>query len=91
MFGGSQYETGTTKLEPGDTLVAFSDGITEAEDPSDEPFDEAGVAATLDSQPDAEPEQLGELLFSAVANHTQEQRFADDLTVLTLRRLAVTT
>ena len=37
MFDGSTYETGSTELAPGDTLVAFSDGITEAEDPSGQP------------------------------------------------------
>ena len=90
MFDGSTYETGSTELAPGDTLVAFSDGITEAEDPSGQPFDEAGIAAALDGHPDAEPEHVGDLLFSAVASHTQEDRFADDLTSLALRRLPTT-
>lgn len=90
MFEGASYETGHATLAPGDRLVSFSDGITEAEDPAGQPFDEQGVAATLDAHPDAEPERLGELLLAAVVDHTQERRMADDLTVLVLERPADT-
>ena len=34
MFEGSTYDAGTAHLEPGDALVMYSDGITEAEDPA---------------------------------------------------------
>ena len=37
----------TRSLEPGDALVMYSDGITEAEDPTGQPFDEAGLERTL--------------------------------------------
>src|SRR5262245_46533235 len=43
MFENATYTTGATVLEPGDVLVMYSDGITEAEDTFDQPFDEAGV------------------------------------------------
>ena len=43
MFENATYTTGATMLEPGDVLVMYSDGITEAEDTFDQPFDEAGV------------------------------------------------
>lgn len=88
LFEGSQYETGTAELAPGDLLVLFSDGVTEAERPDGEPFDEVGITRLLDAHADATPEQLGGLLFDAVAHHTDDTRFADDLTVLSLRRTA---
>ena len=37
-----------TMLEPGDVIVMYSDGITEAEDTLDQPFDEAGVQSVVD-------------------------------------------
>ena len=86
MFDASTYDTGSVELASGDMLVSFSDGITEAEDPSGQPFDEQGIAATLDADPDAQPERLADRLFEAVGRHTQEPRFEDDLTVLVLRR-----
>src|SRR5262245_53561360 len=43
MFEGSTYTAGTAHMHPGDALVMYSDGITEAEDPTGVPFDEAGL------------------------------------------------
>jgi sigma-B regulation protein RsbU (phosphoserine phosphatase) len=36
----ASYEEGRVKLEPGDLLLFFTDGLTEAEDPTGEPFGE---------------------------------------------------
>ncbi len=86
LFEGSRYETGTAELEPGDLLVLVSDGVTEAERPDGEPFDETGITSLLDAHAAESPERLGDLLFDAVAHHTDDTRFADDLTVLALKR-----
>lgn len=55
MFEGSTYAAGTARLEPGDALVMYSDGITEAEDPTGQPFDEAGLERTLALYPGTFP------------------------------------
>ena len=87
MFESASYTTGATVLEPGDVLVMYSDGITEAEDTFDQPFDEAGVQTVVDSQGWASAKELGWALFEAVETHSRERRLLDDLTVLALRRL----
>jgi sigma-B regulation protein RsbU (phosphoserine phosphatase) len=87
MFEDASYTTGTVDLVPGDVLVMYSDGITEAEDLSDQPFDEAGVQAVVDGQGWASAKELGWALFEAVETHSQERRLLDDLTVLAVRRL----
>ncbi len=87
MFENATYTTGATVLEPGDVLVMYSDGITEAEDTFDQPFDEAGVQTVVDSQGWASAKELGWALFEAVETHSRERRLLDDLTVLALRRL----
>jgi len=87
MFESAAYTTGATVLEPGDVLVMYSDGITEAEDTFDQPFDEAGVQTVVDSQGWASAKELGWALFEAVETHSRERRLLDDLTVLALRRL----
>jgi serine phosphatase RsbU (regulator of sigma subunit) len=87
MFEDACYTTGTVDLAPGDVLVMYSDGITEAEDPSDQPFDEAGVQAVVDGQKWASAKELGWALFEAVETHSHERRLLDDLTVLAVRRL----
>jgi serine phosphatase RsbU (regulator of sigma subunit) len=87
MFESASYTTGTTTLEPGDVLVMYSDGITEAEDTFDQPFDEAGVQTVVDGKGWASAKELGWALFEAVETHSSERRLLDDLTVLALRRL----
>jgi len=87
MFESATYTTGATVLEPGDVLVMYSDGITEAEDTFDQPFDEAGVQTVVDGQGWASAKELGWALFEAVETHSRERKLLDDLTVLALRRL----
>ncbi len=47
MFEEAAYEHAETRLAPGDLLVAYSDGITEAEDEAGEPFDEEGLERAI--------------------------------------------
>jgi serine phosphatase RsbU (regulator of sigma subunit) len=91
MFEGSTYASGEARLDPGDSLVMYSDGITEAEDPTGEPFDETGLERTLalypGTFPDATAASIGQAIFDAVERHRRDSRLADDLSVLVLSRL----
>ena len=92
MFEGSTYQAGEIVLNPGDALLMYSDGMTEAESPDGQPFDEAGLERTLALYAGAYQQsaaaQLGKAVFDAVERHRRDQRLADDLTVLVLSRLA---
>ena len=81
------YDASTTVLEPGDLMVLYSDGITEAESPSGIPFDEQGLEAVIAATPDATAPDLAARVMKAVSTHARDHRFADDLTVVILRRL----
>jgi phosphoserine phosphatase RsbU/P len=91
MFEGARYRAATVHLDPGDSLVMYSDGITEAEDPTGVPFDEAGLERTLALYPGTFPEasaaSIGRAIFDAVERHRRDSRLADDLSVLVLSRL----
>jgi hypothetical protein len=87
MFENATYAAGRVDLAPGDVLVMYSDGITEAEDDFERPFDEAGVQAVVDGAEWASAKELGWAMFAAVEAHRQERRLLDDLTVLVARRL----
>ena len=95
MFEGSTYEAGEAVLQPGDALVMYSDGITEAEDPAGIPFDEAGLERTLALYPGTFPEataaSIGQAIFDAVERHRRDSRRGDDLSVLVLSRLRSST
>jgi sigma-B regulation protein RsbU (phosphoserine phosphatase) len=87
MFDRSHYVAGRTLLGPADLLVMYSDGITEAENPMGQPFDEEGLQRVVDTRTWATATELGWATFEAVERHTQERRLLDDLTVLVVRRL----
>lgn len=92
MFSGSTYEAGEVQMNPGDALLLYSDGITEAESPDGQPFDEAGLERTLALYAGAYQQsaaaELGRAVFDAVERHRRDQRLSDDLTVLVLSRLS---
>src|SRR5688500_1081354 len=92
MFAGSTYESGEVQMHPGDALLLYTDGITEAESPDGQPFDEDGLERTLALYAGAYQKsaaaELGRAVFDAVERHRRDQRLADDLTVLVLSRLA---
>ena len=92
MFEGSTYQSGELQLYPGDALLMYSDGITEAESPDGQPFDEAGLERTLalfaGAYQKTAAAELGKAVFDAVERHRRDQRLQDDLTVLVLSRLA---
>jgi serine phosphatase RsbU (regulator of sigma subunit) len=87
MFEHAQYKTGHTTLDPADVLVMYSDGITEAENPDGQPFDEDGLERVVDTRTWGSAKELGWATFEAVERHAQERRLLDDLTVLVVRRL----
>lgn len=86
MFEGSRYDAVDTVVRRGDLLVLYSDGITEAEDPAGEPFEEAGLERFLAARGSASPAALAPAILGAVAAHARDSRFTDDLTVLILKR-----
>lgn len=86
MFEESTYEAESVVLEPGDLLVLYSDGITEAENPRGEPFEDAGLERVLSNLAVDDLSAAGRTIFSAVQRHAEDTRFADDLTVLLLKR-----
>jgi sigma-B regulation protein RsbU (phosphoserine phosphatase) len=83
----AQYQESSITMNPGDILVLFSDGVTEAVDPSDQDFGEerlANIVAELRDRPAAE---IVQEVHRAVHAFTQGAPAADDITVVIARRL----
>jgi sigma-B regulation protein RsbU (phosphoserine phosphatase) len=85
MFPGSAYTVGQARLTPGDLLVIYSDGITEAENGAGQPFDETGLVAALRRGHAGPLSDIAAGVARAVELHTADTRLADDLTILLLR------
>ena len=84
-----QLRVGTHPARAGDALVMYSDGITEAEAPNGQMFEESGLEAAVRATPGVAAGVLGRAVFSAVDHFRQGERLADDLTVLVLSRPVV--
>src|SRR5467141_653832 len=81
----AEYFTAAVKLEPGDTLVLFSDGVTEAMDPKEDFFGIPRLVQLLTGQNDTPLDELQKLLLEAVENFSRGASQADDLTLLLVR------
>jgi serine phosphatase RsbU (regulator of sigma subunit) len=81
----AEYTTTCIKLEPDDTLVLFSDGVTEAMNPDEELFGTARLREVLTGQMDTPLDQLQKYVLESVENFARGASQADDLTLLLVR------
>jgi serine phosphatase RsbU (regulator of sigma subunit) len=86
MFEQSRFEAVTTSLEPGELLVLYSDGITEAEDPNGEPLEQPGLERVVERHAREAASEIGRRVLKAVEQHTNATRFNDDLTIMVVKR-----
>ena len=78
------YTEQTLTLEPGDLLILYTDGISEAMNPSEEEWGEERMIATLSTSSRTAPETL-QALFAAADAFTSGAPQHDDMTLLILR------
>jgi sigma-B regulation protein RsbU (phosphoserine phosphatase) len=85
------YELVEVDLEPGDILLTFTDGVTDAMSPQDVMFNYDGVTAALTHDtpkgPITRPKTLGESLFNAVRKHANGRPQYDDIAIVAFGRL----
>src|SRR5262249_25473554 len=79
------YSAREVDLEPGDTVVFYTDGIVEAHNPNREMFGFDRLEALVRELSDLTPEQLIETVLAAVAVFSHGINQHDDMTMLVLR------
>ncbi|HLQ65851.1 MAG TPA: SpoIIE family protein phosphatase [Candidatus Limnocylindrales bacterium] len=91
MFPDATYDEGTAAMGPGDLLVAYSDGVTEARAPAapgeemGEDLGEERLIELLRSSRTLSPEELVERLIARVREFSGIAQQADDVTVAVIR------
>jgi phosphoserine phosphatase RsbU/P len=88
IMDGFSYDTYTGRLAPGETLVLYTDGVTEARDKNDAFFGDRRLEQLLAVHCGESAEQLVASLHAAVQDFAIGEPQADDITVLALRFLA---
>ena len=82
----AEYQIGELLLEPGDTLVAYSDGVLECRSPADEEFGVDRVIATLRQTGQQSAHDTLMMLLAAVQDFANGQPLCDDLSLTVIRR-----
>ena len=81
----AQYKPIQVSISPGDILLFYSDGITEAEDTSEKFYGPEKLASLVSNGIDLSPTQLVIKVEEEVRNHTGVQSFTDDFTCIAVK------
>jgi sigma-B regulation protein RsbU (phosphoserine phosphatase) len=84
LFENVQYEMCAITLEPGDSVLFCTDGITDAFNLEEEPFGIARVQEICEASPHGEPRELLAQIFAALAEYTRGREQHDDMTAAVL-------
>ncbi|HLZ77299.1 CHASE2 domain-containing protein [Phenylobacterium sp.] len=82
------YPVERHRLEPSETLIVYTDGVTEAQNPTGDLFDREGAMAVLSAKAAQPLAEMIDALISAVRAFEAGEDPSDDLTVLAVRRPA---
>jgi len=85
LFGNADYAEATVSLQPGDVLLAFSDGLTEPENIYGEEFGEARLLEVAQRTLLYPLETLLEEIYRSVSEWTGSPELQDDMTLLVAR------
>jgi serine phosphatase RsbU (regulator of sigma subunit) len=89
MLGALQkalYDTGSVRLNSGDMLLAYSDGVTECRNSEDEEFEMRRLSAAANEVSGASANQVLFSTLGAVLDFADASSPEDDLTLLVIRR-----
>jgi sigma-B regulation protein RsbU (phosphoserine phosphatase) len=79
------YQQGEIVLEPGDLFVAYTDGISEAMNSSDQEWGEERMLEELESSPQEKAEEIIRRVFRAADDFAKGAPQFDDMTLVVAR------
>jgi sigma-B regulation protein RsbU (phosphoserine phosphatase) len=85
MFEGARYESVTVHLQRGDTVVVFSDGVSEARNPPGEEFGDDRICSTLAPIAGQPVQVVLDTLLAAVRTFAATVPQHDDITAVVVR------
>ena len=86
FFEDASYKEESLNIAPGDLVVMYSDGITEAENPDGDQFEEERLEEVLLENRERSAAELIPEITSAVQQFTGREFQRDDMTLLVMRR-----
>jgi len=86
LFQTAEYTLGTAELRPGDSLVIFSDGVTECRDGAMREFGEQRLAEVVRNARHLDAEALRTRILSELSVYEGDAKATDDRTLVVLKR-----
>ncbi len=88
IMPNSPYREGRTQLQPGDVLVIYSDGVSEALNPQGEEFGAPRLQSVVGLNIERSASGIRDRIESALTKFSQGTPAADDITLVIVKRLA---
>jgi serine phosphatase RsbU (regulator of sigma subunit) len=85
LLENAEFTAASLQLEPDDTLVLFSDGITDAENPDEELYGVSRLREALAGQQNAPLDTLKQIVLDSVEEFSRGASQSDDMTLLIAR------
>ncbi len=85
-FEGIDYKEDTLQLERGDSLVMFTDGVTEAMNPEEQEFGKERLDNAIKGMADKSCQQVIGTVMAAIKDFANGAEQSDDITMLVLKR-----
>ncbi len=85
LFPAAVYDQETIRLESGDTVVVFSDGVSEAASETGEEFADARIEATIQGTLGQPCDRVLQALLDAVRDFTRGTTQGDDITAMVIQ------
>lgn len=85
LFAGAPFGVDSARLEPGDVLVIYSDGVTESQNSHNELFGEARLTALLEGRAGQRARDISAAIISGINDFVAGAPQADDLTLIVVR------
>jgi len=83
---GYQYGSGVITLGRGDSLIVFTDGVTEAMDEARQPFGRQRLREALETcEAGSRPEVVTDTLMRHIQAHVGQAAQSDDIAILTIQ------
>lgn len=86
MFCDGRYSTQSVRLDPGDTLFVYSDGVSEARSDSDDEYGEARLIELLTQRSELTPEALIDACLEDLNAFRCGRPLLDDVTIMAIQR-----
>ena len=85
LMGGFDYKADSLTMNPGDKLILYTDGVTEAESETKELFGEKRLIELVEQNKQKDVREIIALLMSGIAQHVKSAVQSDDITIMDIQ------